>query len=219
MSRKPTKSSADAGASRRAILDRLKLEGPQTAAQLAEILGMTPMGARQHLAILAENGLVVHEDRRGHVGRPSRTWALSAAGHAQFTDRHADLTVELLDAMQDSLGEAGLDRLLESRLRLQTERYRSRLPGTATPLAERVAALARLREDEGYMARWWEEAPGRFFLVENHCPVCEAAKACRGLCASEWTLFQDVLGPDAKVERTEHILNGSRRCVYSIDQA
>jgi predicted ArsR family transcriptional regulator len=37
-----------------------------------------------------------------------------------------------------------------------------------------------------------------------------------GLCASELDLFQEVLGPDVKVEREEHILAGARRCRYRI---
>jgi predicted ArsR family transcriptional regulator len=53
-------------------------------------------------------------------------------------------------------------------------------------------------------------------LVENHCPICVAATACQGFCRAELETFRAVLGPDASVERAEHIVAGDRRCVYSI---
>jgi predicted ArsR family transcriptional regulator len=57
---------------------------------------------------------------------------------------------------------------------------------------------------------------GDFLFIENHCPICAAATACQGLCATELSLFRDVLGPDASVERTEHIVSGDRRCAYRV---
>jgi predicted ArsR family transcriptional regulator len=54
--------------------------------------------------------------------------------------------------------------------------------------------------------------------VENHCPICAAAKQCQKFCRSELDLFQRVLGPDCSVGRVEHMLEGARRCVYVIKQ-
>ncbi len=64
------------------------------------------------------------------------------------------------------------------------------------------------------MADYEEQADGTLLFIENHCPICAAAAACQGFCRAELTLFREVLG--AKVERTEHILNGARRCAYTI---
>ena len=55
-----------------------------------------------------------------------------------------------------------------------------------------------------------------YILVENHCPICVAATACQGFCRAELDTFRNVLGPDASVERAEHIVAGDRRCVYRI---
>jgi predicted ArsR family transcriptional regulator len=64
-------------------------------------------------------------------------------------------------------------------------------------------------------------ADGRsaFLFIEHHCPICAAATACQGFCATELDLFRRVLGPDASVERTEHIVSGDRRCVYRVTAA
>jgi predicted ArsR family transcriptional regulator len=57
---------------------------------------------------------------------------------------------------------------------------------------------------------------GGYVLVENHCPICVAARACQGFCRTELDTFRAVLGPDASVERTEHIVQGDRRCAYRV---
>ncbi|MNF02870.1 hypothetical protein D3C81_1951960 [compost metagenome] len=67
------------------------------------------------------------------------------------------------------------------------------------------------------MAEWSEEKDGEFLLVENHCPICSAAAVCQGFCRAELNVFTEVL--QAKVERSEHILTGARRCAYQISQS
>ena len=57
---------------------------------------------------------------------------------------------------------------------------------------------------------------GACYLVENHCPICAAAENCAGLCSAELSLFQQVFGNEVSVERTEHLMTNSRRCVYRI---
>lgn len=209
---------ATADASSRAadrVLYLLKTKGPATAARLARRLGVTAMAVRQHLAALEAQGLVEFEDRAGKVGRPARHWRLSPAAHARFPDSHAELAVGLIQAARDALGEAGVSAMIEARQRQQIARYRALLPPTNALLERRVAALAALRRDEGYMASWSHKGDG-LLVVENHCPICDAATACQGLCGAELALFQAVLGPDVSIERTEHILTGARRCAYLI---
>jgi len=55
-------------------------------------------------------------------------------------------------------------------------------------------------------------------LVENHCPICAAAKVCTGFCSTEQDLFRAVLGEKVIVERVEHIVAGDRRCAYRIQE-
>jgi len=66
------------------------------------------------------------------------------------------------------------------------------------------------------MAEVKRQPDGSLLLIENHCPICVAAKACQGFCRSELALFQETLGRDVSVARDEHIVAGARRCVYKI---
>ncbi|NHZ84221.1 transcriptional regulator, partial [Massilia sp. CCM 8695] len=69
--------------------------------------------------------------------------------------------------------------------------------------------------DEGYMARVEADAQG-WLLIEDHCPICVAARSCQGFCRSELQLFAEVAGLDATVTREQHVLAGATRCVYRI---
>lgn len=198
------------------ILFYLKTKGPQTAAAIARRLGVTPMAVRQHLYALESGGLVSWEDRPAPVGRPARHWILTSSASGRFPDSHAELIVGLLDAVRSAFGEPGLEKLIHERLAQQSSRYRARLPGPRAPLERRIAALVSVRKEEGYMAEWSREADGSFSLIENHCPICDAAKTCQRICGSELDLFREVLGKSVGVERTEHMMDGARRCVYRI---
>ncbi|HEY1384379.1 MAG TPA: metalloregulator ArsR/SmtB family transcription factor [Dongiaceae bacterium] len=203
----------DKGATR--VLYALKAAGPQGADALARRLKVTVVAARQQLGRLLEKGLVAFEDRREGVGRPKRVWSLSEAGHAQFPDSHATVAVDLIQAVGTVFGRDGLDHVIAERERAMRHVYAERLkPGRS--LAERARLLAEQRSEEGYMAEVKRLPDGALMLIENHCPICVAAKACQGFCRSELNLFREVLGADAAVERQEHILAGARRCAYRI---
>lgn len=107
-------------------------------------------------------------------------------------------------------------KLIEARGAQQIASYRERMPKASAPLRERVAALTAIRREEGYLAEYAKSGPNGFRLIENHCPICVAASACVGLCHIELKLFQEVLGGKIQIERTEHIVNGDRRCVYEL---
>lgn len=206
----------DRGAAR--VLYALKSTGPQSADALARRLKVTVVASRQQLGRLLDKGLVGFEDRREGVGRPKRVWALSEAGHAQFPDSHASLTVDLIQAIGSALGSDALERVIAEREKATRRLYAERVrPGRS--LAERAKLLAEQRAEEGYMAEVKRQPDGSLLLIENHCPICVAAKACQGFCRSELALFRDVLGADAKVEREEHILAGARRCAYRVTSA
>jgi predicted ArsR family transcriptional regulator len=196
------------------ILLHLKTRGETTTAALAAQLGVSRQAARQQMEKLAAAGLVEGEAERGGVGRPRQTWALTAAGHARFPDAHAQVSIELLDAVREEFGAAGLERLIARREAASGQAYAAALDG-APDLESRLTRLARLRAAEGYMAQWSPAGDGTYVLIENHCPICAAAQACQGFCRSELSLFRTLLAP-ARVERIDHILQGARRCAYLV---
>jgi predicted ArsR family transcriptional regulator len=200
------------------ILFLLKTRGAIVTVELAERLGMSRQGARQHLDNLAAQGLLQHEAQPGGVGRPGRLWSLTAAGHGRFPDSHAQMTVDLIEAVRNEFGEDGLERLVARRERETTSAYIDAMDG-ASSLSDRLERLTALRRGEGYMAEWTRGEDGSYLFIENHCPICAAAKACQGLCRAELATFRMVLGEGCVIERIDHILAGARRCAYRIAEA
>jgi predicted ArsR family transcriptional regulator len=192
----------------------LKTRGPQTAGDLAKVAKVTGEAARQQLVRLAAEGLVAATAEPRGVGRPAQVWALTEAGNARFPNAHAELTAQLIGTIRTQLGEAVLDRLIEARAAESKAAYKAELRGVSD-LGQRVARLAEARTREGYMAQSQPDGEG-YLLVENHCPICVAATACQGFCRAELDTFRAVLGPDVNVERTEHIVQGDRRCAYRV---
>ncbi len=198
------------------ILESIKRNGAVTAKQLSEEFGMTSMGARQHLQALEEDGLLQFEDIKAKVGRPNRHWSLTQKGHDQFSDRHRDLTIQVIDAVEHLFGQEGLEKVALERENSVYQSYSMAMQDCLT-LSSKLQKLVELRSAEGYMAELQETASG-FLFIENHCPICKAATRCRSLCQSELNVFQRLLGDDSLVSRTEHIVEGERRCVYTITQ-
>jgi predicted ArsR family transcriptional regulator len=190
------------------------MRGPQSAATLGGALDITGEAARQQLVKLAAAGLVEAASVPHGVGRPTQLWALTDKAAARFPDAHAELTVQLLRSVRSELGEAALDRLIDARAAESLANYKTALAGAAD-LEERVKRLADARTREGYMAECQPDEGG-FLLIENHCPICAAATECQGFCRAEREVFEQSLGGDVSVERTEHIVGGDRRCTYRI---
>lgn len=193
----------------------LKMQGSLSATALGDRLGTTSEAARQQLARLAEEGLVEARSASTGVGRPTQLWSLTPTAQSRFPDTHAALTVQLLDIVRTRLGDAALDAIISVREAETRSAYVAAVE-PAPDLKSRVAALAELRSQEGYMAAWTEQPDGSLLLIENHCPICAAATACQGFCRAELEVFRSVLGPDVEVERQDHIVSGGRRCTYSI---
>src|SRR6266704_408733 len=84
---------------------------------------------------------------------------------------------------------------------------------TLTQLPERVALVARLMNEQGYMADW-QEAAGQFRLAEHNCAIRAVAERFPEVCAAEERFLRDVLG--AAVERRTHIASGCNACEYAI---
>ena len=202
---------------RRAITKLLKTEGPIGSAQLAERLGLTAMAVRQHLYALQREGLVSAEERPVPIGRPAKFWRLTREADRLFPEAYAELSVALIDSVKDAFGDEGLERVLTSRCARQRMDYGKRIrPGDS--LKRKLEELAKVRTEEGYMAEVRAEGEGSYLLIENHCPICAAANACQGFCATELDLFRSVLGPGVVVERAEHIISGDHRCVYKVKE-
>lgn len=196
------------------ILMFLKMRTEATSLEVAQKLNITKEGARKHLISLANKALIEPVLKNVGVGRPTTYYVLTPTGLSKFPDTHADVTVQLLKSVKNLLGENALDLLINDREKVAYDRYQDAMENRVT-LEQRLEMLVKLRNDEGYMAEW-NTIDEVYYLTENHCPICAAARECQGFCRSELKNFQTIIGEEYKVERVEHILSDGNRCKYKI---
>ncbi|GLS91864.1 transcriptional regulator [Psychromonas marina] len=196
------------------IFQLLKENGEMSAKQLSERLAMTTMGVRQHLQLLEESGELTFFDKKAPRGRPTRLWKLTEKANHHFEDGHEELTVQLLISVKEVFGEAGLEKLISKREETTLALYQKEVLAFDS-ISERLQALVKLRNQEGYMASF-EVQQDCYWLYENHCPICAAATTCLNFCRSELQIFSLLFEGLAVITREEHIVEGARRCAYKV---
>lgn len=90
--------------------------------------------------------------------------------------------------------------------------YEPRVRGDT--LESRVEALARLRDEDGYMAEARAVPGGGYEILEYNCPILAVAQEYSEACGVERGLFQRVLGAD--VETTHRTVAGDSVCRFLI---
>lgn len=197
---------------RRSLLVALKRRGESSADDLAADLSITVSAVRQHLAALADAGLVTHSAVRSGPGRPRHVHRLTAAAGEIFPRAYGELTTELLACVADEDPEL-LDRVFERRRTRRVARTLERMAGQ--DLATRVRTLAEVLDEDGYLAEVVDRPDGTFAVVEHNCAILNVALRYGMACSTELSFIREVL-PDAEVVRTQHLLDGSHVCGYAI---
>jgi DeoR family transcriptional regulator, suf operon transcriptional repressor len=201
---------------RRNVLYAVRRRGEATAEQVADTLGMTVSGARQHLSALVDAGLadaMESAEPTGKRGRRTLLYCVTPEGDALFPKAYGELTNELLGFLDDEEPET-VNRLFARRRDARTANANARLAPLDT-LEAKVDELTRILDDDGYLASWTAEPDGSFLIVEHNCAIWAVASRYGQACSSEIEFIQSVLEP-ARVERTSHMIEGARRCAYRV---
>jgi DeoR family suf operon transcriptional repressor len=204
---------------RREVLYAVRRRGEATAEQLAEQLGMTPSGARQHLTALVEAGLVDTTEVAAETprrGRRTLAYAATPSADGYFPKAYGELTNELLGYLGDT-DPALLDDIFAKRREHRIAGARARLAPKRT-LAARVAELTKILDEDGYLATSERVGTSTYRIVEHNCAIWAVAQRYGQACTSEIDFIRAAL-PDATVERVQHMVAGERHCAYEIRAA
>jgi DeoR family suf operon transcriptional repressor len=203
---------AELPATRRALLIALRKRGEARAEELAAELGVTVSAIRQHVQGLAAADLVVHREERPGPGRPRHVYRLGAAAEALFPRAYGELTVELLDYIGEESPEL-VQRAFERRRDARIARVRERVEGL--DFDTRVAEVAAVLDEDGYLAECERMDDGSYRIVEHNCAILAVAQRYGHACGAEIAFLRAVL-PDADVTRVSHILTGAHACAYEV---
>lgn len=197
---------------RREVVVLLKRGGPLDAAAVAERLELSVSGARQLLSSLEGDDLVTHRRERRGPGRPRHLYELTGKGDGLFPRRYAELADELLGYLEEVDADL-VETLFDRRRRRRLEDARSRLEGLGFP--GKVRELARILDEDGYVAEAREQDDGSFLIVEHNCAVRCVAERYGHACSSEIGFLRDAF-PEAEIERVTHIASGGSACTYRV---
>ena len=199
---------------RREILTAIKTEGPLGVAELAERLGISYEGTRQHVTQMEGEGWISRHAERSESspGRPRSLYRLTSAGDHLFPKEYEDLAVALIDAAGERLGPEAVRELLEEVARRKTEHWERRLEGKS--FEERLAALSDVYMADDPFCRVEHDADDGPQLVEMNCPYLEVAQRRPALCSVTVSVLRRLLG--RRVVRTERFQEGHSRCVFRV---
>ncbi len=197
------------------LLEVVKRHGPQTAQHLAQKLEVSVPAARRHLIDLQEQQLIeARIERPGGRGRPQYVFALTERGEASFPKTYAGLCVGVLDHVHQIFGDGAVLKVLDSRNVAVAKELHAEIPAHLS-LPERLLLLIARLNDMGFDAEA-EEVEGQWFFTQRNCPNLAVARQYQELCASEITLYTQVLG--VTISRETRIACGQGCCRYRLGQ-
>lgn len=199
---------------RKKILHMLKLQGKLPVSVMATELGITEMAVRRHLHTLEREKLIRSSPIRRPKGRPRNVYMLTEMADRLFPKRYHELTLDLLNDLQEIEGEEVVNELFQRREKRLTERYHHKFVNKS--LEAKVRELADLQNDKGYMVEWEKTADGQYKLIEYNCPIAQVANRYHQACRCEINFFRSVLA-GARVARPECKAEGGANCVYLIE--
>lgn len=206
----PTLASVSAAA--REVLLALKKRGEARAEEIAEAIGITPSGVRQHLTPLRAEGLVTYRKIHAGPGRPKFAYRLTDLAEDLFPKTYHELTNELLEHLEEEDPEV-LVRIFERRRQRRVEAARKRLAGKT--FDEKVAVLARILDEDGYFADFEGRPDGTYLIREQNCAIWGVAVRYGLACSTELEFLQEAF-PEAQIDRVAHKVAGAYVCAYEV---
>lgn len=188
--------------------------GERTADELAATLGVTPNGARFHLAELERDGLVAQRPVRRGPRKPSHGYSLTARGEALFPKQYDSLLNAVLRDLRAGRGAGEVEALFR-RLGTQLAAEQAhRFVGL--PALARVAAAPRFVDELGGAAEVvaHPERPGAATLVGQRCPLEAVVPQHPEACSLLEAFLAEVL-PEAQVREICQ-KQGTPRCRFEV---
>jgi predicted ArsR family transcriptional regulator len=198
------------------LLYYLKIMQQAGLEELANVMKISRMAVHKHLAALQKRGLVEGVETRGHVGRPRMVYQLTTRSKTVFPRSYSAIASYALDFIERNMGKEAVQKVLHERQNELFDQYYKRLKDL--DFDERVRQLAKIRDEEGYMAESKKESKsgGKYVLFEYNCPIIHIAEKHWEACLAETELFEKLL--DADIDTTHRAAKGDLVCRFAIKE-
>lgn len=194
------------------LLYYLKIMQQAGLEELANVMKVSRMAVHKHLDLLQQRGLVEGIETRGHVGRPRMVYQLTSQSKSVFPKSYGAIATHALDFIERNMGKEGVKKVLYERQGELFDQYYKRLKGL--DFNKQVKELARIRDEEGYIAESRSKSDGKHVLLEYNCPIIHIAEKHWEACSTETELFEKLLG--ANIDTTHRAAKGDLICKFVI---
>jgi predicted ArsR family transcriptional regulator len=205
---------------RERVVRSVLVDGPSTAAALAERLALTPAAVRRHLDQLLDEGTLESREPRSTAhrgrGRPAKVFALTESGRDRFDQAYDDLAVQAIRFLAETGGQGAVREFADRRAAKIEQRFHT--VSESRPDLGPAEALAQVFTDEGYAAAVRDLPMGPQMgqqLCQQHCPVSHVAHEFPELCEAETAAISRMLG-GRHVQRLATIAHGDGVCTTCI---
>jgi predicted ArsR family transcriptional regulator len=198
------------------LLYYLKIMQQAGLEELANVMKVSRMAVHKHLDLLQRRGLVEAVETRGHVGRPRMIYQLTSQSKTVFPKSYGAIATHALDFIERNMGKEAVEKVLQERQSELFDQYYKRLKDL--DFDKQVKELARIRDEEGYIAESKKESKsgGKYVLLEYNCPIIHIAEKHWEACSTETALFEKLLG--ANIETTHRAAKGDLICKFVIKE-
>ena len=202
--------------------------GPVSAANLGELLSLTPAAVRRHLDALESSNMIEVAPIKKHgagAGRPARRYVIAPQGHERLGNDYLLIARSALQMLRDTVGDGALEAFASARAADMEARYRPVVEAAGDDVAARAQALAEAMSKDGFVATAQvisppagRSVPEHFLasiqLCQGHCPVRDLAEDFQVFCEQETGIISDLLGVD--VRRLSTMASGAHVCTTHV---
>ena len=185
--------------------------------ELANVMKVSRMAIHKHLTVLQMRGLVEGVETRGRIGRPRMLYQLTSQSKTVFPKSYSAIATYAFDFIERNMGKEAVEKVLRERQSELFDQYYKRLRDLE--FDKQVKELARIRDEEGYIAESKKESKsigGKHVLLEYNCPIIHIAEKHWEACTTETELFEKLL--DADIETTHRAAKGDSICKFVIKE-
>jgi len=199
----------------RKILDfLLSRPGGATLEELAEHLGITKSGVKEHVIKLQNYGYLTHEDERGSVGRPKRRYLLSSEGQEVFPRQYSWLSNVLLELLAEDLGPEAVSRIMKELGKKVASSLEAKFKEAKTS-KDILDEVTKAMNELGYRASLKQSDVRKGAVIEaTNCVYHSVAKRHPSLCQFDVQFLQNASGMSVKLEKC--IAKGANVCRFCL---
>ncbi|WP_170840759.1 helix-turn-helix transcriptional regulator [Oceanobacillus limi] len=198
---------------RQKLLNVLKKDHELTIDGIMKYFTISEVAVRRHIHELENQGLIKKNTNKQKIGRPYYTYVLTKEGHRTFPNQYEKLPVELLKDLEDVQGQKAVESVLQRRM--EREKAYFEMEMKSDNFDERVAEVARIQDEKGYMVEIKKTADGHYEMKNYNCPIANLASCYKKVCDNERIVFDEIF---EKSEVIPHscITDGDNFCKWTI---